>query len=244
METKRCLHHNNHLHNHDWLQARKSLLSAALLFLGGLTMNLPCNRVFPLIFALSIPVCVQATASPLSTTQIQETGWYLEQPDPDSPIVSARLKGEASHGDRTSPAMMQVTCNQSPPRAFISLYTSTDQLGFKPDAFHGPNAISTGPLSLATGDRAPLDYSVNGFYTAEPGRRGDFVFVLFASTNHREPYDWTTEITRGQPVNMTLPSAIEGDPPLVARFVLPQDDSGLRKLIEPCMSASESTRLR
>lgn len=207
-------------------------------------MNLPCNKVFPLILMLSLPTCVQATINLSSTMQSQEAGWYLEKPDPDSPIVSARLKGEASHGDRISPAMVQVTCTLSPPRIFISLYTSTDQLGFNPEAFHGPSATSTGPLSLTIGNREPLEYSVNGVYTAEKARRGDFVFVLFALTNQRDPYDWTTEITRGQPISMTLPSAIEGAPPLVARFVFPQDDSELRTLIEPCMNASGSTLLR
>lgn len=207
-------------------------------------MNFPCNRVFPLLLVLSIPACTQVTDSASSTTRPQKAGWYLEQPDQDSTIVGARLKGEASHGDRTSPAMMQVTCNQSPPRAAISLFTSTDHLGFKPDAFEGPDATSTGPLRISTGNRAPHDYPVNGFYTAEQARGGDFVFVLFASTNHRELHDWTTDITRGQPVSMTLPSAIKGDLPLVVRFVLPQDNSGLRKLIEPCMNTSGPDRLR
>ncbi|WP_256585438.1 hypothetical protein [Pseudomonas sp. Irchel 3H3] len=242
--TKKRLHQNNNLHKHDWLQTHHSLLSAALLLLGGFTMNFPCNKAFPFVLMFSFSACVQAADSLSSTTRFQEAGWYLEQPDPYNPIASARLKGEASHGDRTSPAILQVTCFPSPRRADISLYTSTAQLGFNPEPFHGPDAVSTGPLSLTTGKSAPLDYAVNGFYTAEQARKGDFVFSLFESTNHRELNEWTTETTRGQPINMTLPSAIEGDLPLVATFVLPQDDSGLRKVIGPCLSASGSADRR
>lgn len=207
-------------------------------------MNLPCNRVFPLILVLSIPACTQVANSISSTTRPQDAGWYLEQTDQGIPIVSARLNGEASHGDRISPAMVQVTCNQSRPRVVISLFTSTDQLGFKTGAYEGPTATTTGPLSLTTGNHAPRDYAVNGIYTAEEARKGDFVFNLYEATHHRELLDWATDTSRGQPVSMTLPSAVMGDPPLLARFVLPQDNSGLRKVIEPCMNTSGPEGLR
>lgn len=203
-------------------------------------MNFPCNRVLPLLLALSFPALAQTTDSITSTTRTQQANWYLVQTARDSPAVSVRLNGVAKHGDRTSPAMMQVTCNAAMPRAVVALFVSTDQLGFKPDAYEGPSAITRGPLSLTTGHRAPHHYAVNGIYTTEVARHGDFVFSLYEASNHKELIDWTTDRNRGQPVSMSLPSAVTDDPPLVARFVLPQDNSVFRKLTEPCTTPSGS----
>ncbi|MCX7081153.1 MAG: hypothetical protein NTV76_17780 [Pseudomonas sp.] len=206
-------------------------------------MNLPRKILFPLTLMLSVLPCAQAAGS-LSTTRFQGAGWSVEQPDQSIPIFSARLNGEASHGDKTSAAILQVSCYRSPLRPVISLLTSTDQLGFNPDIYEGPAAQSMGPLSLTSGTLAPRDYSVNGVYSAESAQKGDLVFVLNMPANRQELHYWTTEAARGQPVKMTLPSAIKEGLPLTARFVLPQDDSGLRKVIEPCMKASGSADRR
>jgi hypothetical protein len=202
-------------------------------------MNLPRTNFFSLTLLLCVLTGTQAAES-LLPADAHEEAWRVVKPDPDAPLVSARLNGQASHGNKTSAAMLQVSCYRSPVRRpVITLLTSTDELGFNPDAFEGPDARSTGPLSLKTGILAPRDYSINGFYTSALPPSDKLLFNFYMPTNRQGLNDWTHKGARGQSLTLTLPSTIKGDPPLTARFVLPQDDSKLHKIIGPCMKDSE-----
>lgn len=200
-------------------------------------MRLPRHTLFSLTLLLSIMPGTHAANGP-STAGFHGESWSVVKPDQDSPVLNARLNGEATHGNKTTAAILQVSCYRSPLRPVITLLTSTDQLGFNPDAYEGPDARSTGPMSLTTGTLAPRNYLVNGFYTRVLPQKDDVAFNFYLSANRQDLRYWTSKAARGQPITMTLPSTVISDPPLTARFVLPQDDDELRKIIEPCMKVS------
>lgn len=201
-------------------------------------MNLLRNTLFPVTILLGILPGAHA-ADRLSPAGFHAEAWRIEKPDPDASGLSARLNGEASHGNKTTAAILQVSCLRSPLRPAITLLTSTDELGFNPDAFEGPDAPSNGPISFDSSTFAPRNYPVNGFYTRMFSQKHDVAFNFSISANRQELQYWTSETTRGQPLTMTLASTVKGAPPLIARFVLPQDDRKLRKIAGPCMKVSE-----
>lgn len=198
-------------------------------------MNISFKTLLSLALMLALLPCTQAADNPSIADPLQKE-WSVTTPYEFIPVPSARLHGVANHGDKTSAAILQVTCYSGPTRPVISLLTSTDQLGFKPDAYEGPDAQSNGPLNLVSGTRPPHDYSINGVYTQEITEKDGPVFNFNISANLQELHYWTTEEARGQQVTLTVPSVKKGEQPLTALFILPQDNSVLRKVIEPCMN--------
>ncbi|MEO8488459.1 hypothetical protein [Pseudomonas sp.] len=196
-------------------------------------MNLTCKALCSLAF-----VC-----SPLSAAQPDSDAdaWTVEAPYPGSTIINARIIGAAGHADKTSIAILQVACYSSPPRPMISLLTHTDKLHFKPDIYEGPDARSTGPLSLTTGSLPTRTYRVNGYYSAEPSQQHGVLFKLTMPANRQELHEWIAGDMRGQRIKMTLPSAIPGDFPLTAEFVLPHDNDDLHDVIKPCLNDRKKT---
>ena len=193
-------------------------------------MSLPRNTLFSLTLCLSILPGTHAAESVTTAGPLSEA-WRVEKPDQDSPVLSARLNGEASHGNKTTPAMLQISCYRSPLRPVIALLTSTDELGFDPGAYEGPDAKSNGPASLAIGTLAPRNYLVNGVYTQAFPQKDDLVFNFNMSADRQALRYWTSKAARGLLLTMTVPSTVKGDQPLTARFVFPQDDSALRKIV-------------
>ena len=198
-------------------------------------MNLTSKALCSLLLVLSPPTGPQVTNADESDT------WTLEAPYPDSAMIYARINGIAAHADKTSIAILQVACYRSPARPMISLLTHTDELHFNPEIYHGKEARSTGPLSLTTGAVPARTYRVNGYYSAEPTQQHGVLFKLTMPANRQELREWIADNMRGQLIKMTLPSAIPGDAPLTAEFVLPQDNDDLHDVIKPCLNDRKHT---
>lgn len=203
-------------------------------------MNLICKTLCSLTLALS-PIAAAQKPTPPTPLDLEPTAWTVEAPYPQSTIINARINGIAAHDGNSSMAILHVACYSAPLRPMISLLTHTDQLHFKPGIYEGPDARSTGPLSLTTGVLPPRTYRVNGYYSAEPTQQHGVLFKLTMPANRQELREWITDDMGGQLIRMTIPSAISGDSPLSAEFILPKDSKGLREVIKPCLNNRKST---
>ncbi len=184
----------------------------------------------------------ESTLSP--TADFAPAAWTVQAPESDSKIISARIDGMAAHADETSIAILHVACYRSPLRPVISLYTHTDELRFNPNIYEGPDARSTGPLSLTTGALPAHTYRVNGYYSAAPTQQHGVLFKFTMPANRRELREWISDDMAGQLIKIKLPSAIPGGAPLTADFLLPHNNGGLREVITPCLNNRKTTPKR
>lgn len=203
-------------------------------------MNLTRNTLCSLTLMLSPLSGADERTNP-PTSDFQSTTWTVQAPYPQSNIISARIEGMAGHADETSIAILHVACYRSPLRPIISLYTHTDELRFNPNVYEGPDARSTGPLSLTTGALPTHSYRVNGYYSAEPTQQHGVLFKFTMPANRRELREWISDDMGGQIIRIKLPSALPGGTPLTAEFVLPHDSGGLREVITPCLNNRKTT---
>ncbi len=203
-------------------------------------MNLTCRSLCSLTLMLS-PLSGAEESSTPPTNEVQPASWTVQAHYRESKIISARIEGIAAHADETSIAILHVACYRSPLRPIISLYTHTDELRFNPNIYEGPDARSTGPLSLTSGALPTHTYRVNGYYSAEPTQQHGVLFKLTMPANRRELREWISKEMGGQVIKIKLPSALPGDAPLTAEFVLPHDSAGLREVITPCLNNRKST---
>ncbi|MHC8316656.1 hypothetical protein [Pseudomonas sp. LB3P31] len=116
----------------------------------------------------------------------------------------------------------------------MSLVIPPTRLGFNADDYEGPSATTHGPLRLVTGKRAPLSLPVNGWGSVRSLPGNSWVFELGMNINKPELLYWLGGSADGQLVTLTLPPHAS-NAPLIAEFVLPADDSGLRKVTGPCL---------
>jgi hypothetical protein len=202
-------------------------------------MTLNCQLLCSLTLAISQLTEVQPTLD--SASDAEPHAWTVETPYPDSTIINARITGTATHAQKTSIAILQVACYSSPSRPMISLLTHTDKLHFNPNIYEGPDARSSGPLSLTTGTLPARTYRVNGYYSAEPTQQHGVLFKFTMPANRQELREWIANNTHGQLITMTLPSAIPGDSPLTAEFVLPQNSTGLHEIVKSCLNNRKNT---
>lgn len=203
-------------------------------------MNPTCKSLCSLTLMLSPLSGADVSATP-PTNDFEPTSWTVEAPYRDSKMISARIDGVAAHADETSIAILHVACYRTPLRPVISLYTHTDELRFNPNIYEGPDARSTGPLNLTTGALPPHTYRVNGYYSAEPTHQHGVLFKFTMPANRRELREWISADMGGQVIKIKLPSALPGDAPLTAEFVLPHDSGGLREVITPCLNNRKTT---
>lgn len=203
-------------------------------------MNPTCKRLSSLMLMLS-PLTGAQESIPSPTTDFVPTAWTVQAPERDSKIISARIEGMAAHADETSIAILHVACYRSPLRPVISLYTHTDELRFNPNIYEGPDARSTGPLSLTTGALPSHTYRVKGYYSAEPTQQHGVLFKFTMPANRRELREWISDDMAGQLIRIKLPSAAPGDAPLTADFLLPRNNAGLREVITPCLNNRKTT---
>lgn len=171
-----------------------------------------------------------------SHTTDQGKHWLVEKSSDDSRFQIALLSGNTRYDGKTGEALLAISCHPDNPMR-MSLTIPTQRLGFNADDYEGPGAPANGPLRLTTGTRAPISSLVSGSGSVRSLQEDGWVFEFGTSIDKRELHYWLTDTVRGQPVTLTLPS-LKGDTPLIAEFVLPEDDSGLRKVIGPCMEAS------
>lgn len=203
-------------------------------------MNLARQSLCLMTLILSPLSSATENTTPSNTDSPYAT-WTVAAPYRESPLISASIDGIAAHDDATSVAILQVACYRSPLRPVISLYTHTDELRFNPNVYEGPDARSTGPLSLTTGSLATHTYRVNGYYSAEPTQQHGVLFKFTMPANRRELREWISGAMAGQRIKMKLPSAMPGDTPLIVEFVIPYDSGGLREVIMPCLNNRKNT---
>lgn len=169
--------------------------------------------------------------------------WQVEKPYEHSEVLTAVLGGNTYYNSKSGEARLEISCVFDSPtrtRMPFALEVPAHRLDFNTNDYEGPDASTSGPLRMITGHRAPVSYRVSGWISAISRQEDDWIFGFGAAADIPEMRYWLTESAHGQRVTLTLPSTIENDDPLTAEFVLPDDDSGLRKVIGPCLKASRS----
>jgi len=162
--------------------------------------------------------------------------WRVEKSSDDSRFQTALLSGNTRYDGKTGEALLAISCHPDNPMR-MSLTIPTQRLGFNADDYEGPGAPANGPLRLTTGARTHISYLVSGSGSVRSLQEDGWVFEFGTSIDKRELHYWLTKTAHGQRATLTLPSR-KSDTPLIAEFVLPEDDSGLRKVIGPCMETS------
>lgn len=189
-----------------------------------------------LLFAALTPAWAAIDSSP---SPDQTNTWQVEKPSDQSQFQTALLSGKTRYNSKTGKALLQISCHSDVPMR-MSLTIPAQRLGFNASDYEGPGAPANGPLRMITGERSPISYRVSGWSSVRSLQEDGWVFEFGMTANKRELHYWLTESAHGQRVTLTLPSTVKNDDPLAAEFVLPEDDSGLRKVIGPCLEASPS----
>ncbi|MEO4012302.1 hypothetical protein [Pseudomonas rossensis] len=183
------------------------------------------------LFLAALTPAWAATESSHSSDQGKH--WLVEKTSDDSRFQTALLSGNTRYDGKTGEALLAISCHPDNPMS-MSLTIPTQRLGFNADDYEGPGAPANGPLRLTTSTRAPISYLVSGWGSVRSLQGDGWVFEFGMTINKRELHYWLTDTAHGQRVTLTLPSR-KSDTPLIAEFVLPEDDSGLRKAIGPCL---------
>ena len=179
------------------------------------------------------------SAPPLHQSKV----WQVEKPYDHSEVLTAVLSGKTYYKGKSGEARLEIGCVFDSPtriRIPLALEVPAHRLDFNTNDYEGPDASTSGPLRMITGQRAPVSYQVAGWISARSRQEDGWIFGFGATADIPEMRYWLTESAHGQRVTLTLPSTVENDDPLTAEFVLPDDDSGLRKVIGPCLKASRS----
>lgn len=161
--------------------------------------------------------------------------WLLEQPYADSPMLTARTFGDSAYGDYHVKASLEISCFPKSPTASIALQITPAALGFDVAPFEGPDASANGPLRITTATRTAVDHSVNGVWTYGGAFQIGTIFALSAAVAHDELAYWASDASRGQTLKLSIAPAKEGDKPLTATFLLPANNNGLKRVIQPCL---------
>ena len=161
--------------------------------------------------------------------------WLLEQPYADSPMLTARTFGGSAYGDYHVKASLEISCSPQSPTASIALQITPAALGFDVAPFEGPDASTDGPLRITTATRMAIDHPVNGVWTYGGAFQIGMVFALSAAVPHDELAYWASDASRGQTLKLSVAPAKEGGKPLTATFLLPANNNGLKRVIQPCL---------
>lgn len=190
------------------------------------------SSLYSLALFVGVLTPVSATTS---SPQLPDPGehWQVEPSSDETQLQTALLRGNSRHDTKTGEALLAISCYPGSPMN-MSLSIPTRRLGFNADDYEGPSATTDGPLRLITGKRAPISFPVNGWGSVRSLQGDSWVFELGMSINKPELIYWLTDSAHGQLVTLTLPPR-ESNAPLIAEFVLPEDDSGLRKVTGPCL---------
>ncbi|ANF86590.1 hypothetical protein A7J50_3207 [Pseudomonas antarctica] len=200
--------------------------------------------LFAAIFAL--PLIAQAQAgdeSGIGTAIITPAHpvWLLEQPYADSPMLTARTFGVSAYGGFHVKASLEISCHPQNPTASLALQITPQSLGFDSDPFEGKDASANGPLRITTGTRASIERPVNGVWTYAGAFQIGTVFALSTSVAPDELAYWISDASRGQTLKLSLAPATEGAERLTATFALPENNNGLKKIIQSCQGIASAT---
>ncbi len=164
--------------------------------------------------------------------------WLLERPYPDGPMLSARTLGDSAYGDVHTNANLEISCHPKNPAARLSLQISPQLLDFDSDPFEGKDASANGPLRITTGTRAAIEVSTNGVWTYGGVFQVGTIFALSADVPRAELAYWASDASRGQTLTLSLAPATTSGKPLTATFKLPENNSMLKKAIQPCLGTA------
>lgn len=164
--------------------------------------------------------------------------WLLEQPYADAPMLTARTFGASAYDGYSVKANLAISCHPQNLSAGIELEISPQSLGFDVAPFEGKGAAKDGPLRITTGTRASVDHSINGVWTHGGVFQVSTIFVLRGSVPRDELAYWASDASRGQSLTLSLAPAQEGGKPLTATFLLPANNTGLKKVIQPCLGTA------
>lgn len=200
--------------------------------------------LFAAIFALPLIAHAQAgDESGMGTAIITPAHpvWLLEQPYADSPMLTARTFGVSAYGGFHVKASLEISCHPQNPTASLALQITPQSLGFDSDPFEGKDASANGPLRITTGTRASIERPVNGVWTYAGAFQIGTVFALSTSVAPDELAYWVSDASRGQTLKLSLAPATEGAEPLIATFALPENNNGLKKIIQSCQGIASAT---
>ncbi|MGE1156461.1 hypothetical protein [Pseudomonas kitaguniensis] len=169
------------------------------------------------------------------------TVWLFNQPYADSLMLTAHTFGDSSYGDYHARAGLQISCHPKNPAASVALQITAQSLGFDSDPFEGKDASANGPLRITTGTRTAVDHLVNGVWTYGGGSQAEIIFALSTAVPRDELAHWASDASRGQTLKLSLAPATEGGKPLTASFTLPANNSVLKKVVQSCLGAANST---
>lgn len=161
--------------------------------------------------------------------------WLLEQPYANSPMLTARTFGGSAYGDNHVKASLEISCSPQSPTASVALQITPASLGFDAAPFEGPDASANGPLRITTATRTAIDHPVNGVWTYGGAFQIGTVFALSTAVAPDELAYWASDASRGQTLKLSIAPANEGDKPLTATFLLPANNNGLKRVIQPCL---------
>lgn len=162
--------------------------------------------------------------------------WLLERPYADSPMLTtARTFGDSAYNDFKTKASLEISCHPQNPTAWLALQITPEPLGFDIEPFHGKDASTNGPLRITTGARTPIELAINGVWTSAGSFQIGPIFVFSTPVPRDELAYWASDASRGQTLKLLLTPAVAGDKPLTATFTLPENNDGLKKVIQPCL---------
>lgn len=158
--------------------------------------------------------------------------WLVEQPYVEGILLTASTYGNSAYGDYQTKANLQISCHPENPEAGLTLHFAPESLGFNSDPFEGPGAV--GAMRITTGARTAVDHQTSGSWTDGGVFQVGTIFSLYTAIPRDELAYWASDASRGQPVQLFL-APKEGGKPLTATFSLPKNNTGLKKVIQPCL---------
>ncbi|MES2819919.1 MAG: hypothetical protein V4812_13140 [Pseudomonadota bacterium] len=177
-----------------------------------------------------------ALAATLAVVSAEQPLWLVEQPQSDSPLLTARLPGLARVAPYQSQVTLMLSCHAPARAPGLELQIAAAELGFSVDAFEGPDASRHGPLSLTLAGHPGRTYPINGAYREAGRYQVGSVFAFGFTPAAADLADWLSDAARGETLHLSLPAAESGQPGLTAEFRLPVDSAALRQALTPCLS--------
>ncbi|WP_414873722.1 MULTISPECIES: hypothetical protein [unclassified Pseudomonas] len=209
----------------------------------------PLHFILALCVTLLTAICVPpfdayAQASEKSADAIQPIRsahpvWLLEQPYADNPMLTARTYGDSAYGDYHVNATLLVSCHPQTQGAGLALQIAPAALGFDSDPFEGPDATADGPLRITIGKLTTVDHQVSGSWNYGGFFQVGAIFAISTRIPRAELAYWASDASRGQSLNLSLAPAKAGDKRLTAAFSLPENNDGLKQVIQRCLGAAK-----
>ncbi|MDR3443893.1 MULTISPECIES: hypothetical protein [unclassified Dyella] len=182
-----------------------------------------------------LALCASTTAFAQSAIPTGKfNAWLHEKPVPEAPLYRARMAGVASYKTYHANATMAFNCRTDSAHVSAELTFDPKVLGFDTDPYEGPDATASGPITVTSGNDAPVRIKVGGWF----GDGGPFdtgtPFLFGFSLDDALVRHWTADTTRGHNLRIEVPAAKGGGSMTVA-FRWPDDDAVFKQVVLPCL---------